>query len=121
MEDLTPPEITLERCVITAQPSYTKKGKGYLWDCIVQALPDLFNQEQHDTYHLHAATYAKEANKQHVQPGDVVRLTGIPSTQEITLQGGQTHTINHLTVSEVKVISRAPRQTITIFDAKNGI
>jgi hypothetical protein len=114
-------EITLDRCIITAQPTYSKKGKGFLWDCVVQALPDLFNQDENTVYHLHATAFAKEANKRHLQPGDVVQLMGIPSTQELTLQGGETQIIHHLHISALTVLSRAPRKTITVFDPKNGI
>jgi hypothetical protein len=121
MEDLVQPEIILDRCLVTSQPTYTKKGKGYQWDCIVRTLPDLFNQEQNETYHLHAATSAKEASKKRVQPGDILLLRGIPYSQELPLQSGETQTINHLTVSEITVLARAPRKTITVFDAKNGI
>lgn len=117
MEAFTPEVITLERCQVTTPPTYSKKGNGYLWDCVVQVLPDLFNQEQNGTYHLHAATYAKEANRKRVQPGDILLLRGIPSTQELPLQSGETQTITHLALSEITVLSRAPRKTVTVFDA----
>jgi hypothetical protein len=111
-------EITLDHCIVTALPTYTRNGKGYTWDCSVHVPPDLFNQERNDMYQVHAGTYAKEAHKKKVRPGDVVMLTGTPYTQEITLQGGETQTINHLTVSAITVLARSQRQTITVFEAE---
>jgi len=114
-------EITLDHCIVTSPPTYTKNGKGYLWECIVFAPPDLFHQQQNDTYHLHASAYAKEAHKKRLQPGDVVLLTGTPTyTQEVTLQSGDTQIINHLNVSALTIQTRAQRQTIVVFDAKNS-
>lgn len=118
MEGLAPPEITLERCVVTVLPTYRKKGQGYQWECVVKELPDLFNQESEETYHLHAATYAKEAHSKRLRPGDVLQLWGVISTQELPLQSGETETLHHLTVSKIAVLKRAPRRTITIFEAE---
>ncbi len=82
------------------------------------APPDLFHQEQNDTYQLHATTYATEVKRKRLKPGDVVTITGIPSTQRITLQNGTTQEVKHLAVSELLVISRAPRKTVTVYEAK---
>ncbi len=115
-EDHPTPEMTLDYCIVTTQPTYAKNGKGYVWDCAIYAPPDLLNQDRNETYHLHASNYAQEANKKRLKPGDVVLLTGVPWTQDIVLQGGETQTLNHLTVSEIVVVSRAARKTITVYE-----
>jgi hypothetical protein len=49
-------------------------------------------------------------------PGDEFTLRGTFWTQTIELQGGETRTINHFTVTNIDVISRAPRKSIVIFE-----
>lgn len=119
LETLVTPEIVLDRCRVLTSPTYVKKGKGYVWDCLVHTLPVLFDLDQDKDYQLHASTYAKEANKAKIKPGDLIAACGIPSTQELILQDGTPQTIYHLSVVKLTVIDRAPLpQQGTIFDAK---
>src|SRR5579859_4305102 len=112
-----PETITLEACIVEALPTY-RRGKVPTWDCVVYAPPDIFHQERNETYHVHATTYAQEANKKRLRPGDIVTLTGFPSTQELELQNGETTTIHHLTVSEITVLKQAKRESITVYERK---
>jgi hypothetical protein len=51
-------------------------------------------------YHLNrSGNYEEEANSKGLQPGDVVHVTGVPWTQTIDLQSGDTTVINGLNVS----------------------
>ncbi len=121
VENLPTPEIILDRCMVTAPPTYVKKGKGHLWDCIVHTLPVWFDLDQDTEYQLHATTYASKANKEHIKPGDMVAVAGIPYTQEIIKQDETTQVLHHLTISKLTVIDRAPEPKppiITIFEAK---
>ncbi len=113
-----PEPIVVEHCIVTSEPIYVKQKKGAVWKCAVHAPPDLFHQEQDDTYQLHATIYATEAKKKRLRPGDVVTVTGTMSMQRIALQNGTTHEIKHLAVSNLLVVSRAPRKTVTVYEVK---
>jgi hypothetical protein len=120
LAELEPEPIVVEHCIVIQAPTYHKNKQGTLWECVVYAPPDLFHQEQNDTYQLHATTYANEAKKKRLKPGDVVTVTGILSTQHIALQNGTTQEIKHLAVSDVLIVSRAPRKTVTIYEAQQN-
>ena len=113
-----PEPIVVEHCIVTSEPIYVKQKKGAVWECAVHAPPDLFHQEQDDTYQLHATAYAVEAKKKRLRPGDVVTATGALTIQHIALQNGTTQEIKHLAVSDLVVVSRASRKTVTVYEAK---
>jgi hypothetical protein len=113
-----PEPMVVEHCIVTSEPVYAKQKKGAVWECAVHVSPDLFHQEQDDTYQLHATTYATEAKKKRLRPGDIVTVTGTLSIQRIALQNGTTQEMKHLAVTELLVVSRAPRKTITVFEAQ---
>jgi len=118
LEDLDAEKITVERCLVTREPTYAKRKKGAVRECAVYAPPDLFHQEQNDTYQLHATTYASEVNKKRLKLGDVVTVTGTLTVQQVMLQNGTLAVLKRLAVSDVLVISRAIRKTVTIFEAE---
>src|SRR5437879_7498774 len=105
LEALEPEKVTVEHAIVTKEPTYAKRKNGALWNCAVYAPPDLFHQEQNDTYQLAATTYASDANRKRLKPGDVVTVTGTLTTQQITLQNGATEIIKRLVVADVQVIS----------------
>jgi hypothetical protein len=113
-------EMTLEHVMVTSQPTYRKNGNGYAWDCVVSCQPDIFHQDRNETYEVHAKTYAAEAKKKRLRPGDLVTLKGIASTQTIEVVSGEKRSINHLTVSEITVNKRAKRESITVYERKQG-
>jgi hypothetical protein len=110
-------EVTLENAVVQSLPTWEKHGKSYEWGCSIYWPPDIFNQERNDSYEVHARTYALEAKKKRLRPGDVVTIKGMPYTQELETAKGK-KTINHFTVSVIEVISRAKRMSITIYEQK---
>src|SRR2546421_298354 len=113
-------ETVLEHVIVESLPTYRKNGKGYEWDCVVYCPPDIFHQDRNDTYEVHAKSYAAEAKKKRLRPGDIVTLKGSAQTQEIQLNGGETRVINHLKVSDIQVIKRARRESITVYEQKRG-
>ncbi len=112
-------EVMLENAVVQSLPIWKKQGKSYEWGCSVFCPPDIFNQDRSDNYEVHAKAYAMEAKKKRLRPGDVVTLRGITYTQEIETANGK-KTVNHFTVSEVEVIRRARRVSITVYEQKRG-
>src|SRR5450755_1404499 len=112
--------MTLEHVLVTSQPTYRKNGNGYAWDCVVSCQPDIFNQDRNETYEVHAKTYAPEAKKKRLRPGDIVTMKGARYTQEVQLNGGEERIINNLTVTEILVIQRAKRENITVYERKRG-
>jgi hypothetical protein len=113
-----PEPIVVEHCIVTSEPIYSKLKKGAVWECAVHVSPDLFHQEQDDIYQLHATIYATEAKKKRLRPGDIVTVIGTLSIQRIALQNGTTQEVKHLAVTELLVVSRAPRKTVTVYEAE---
>lgn len=70
--------ITLERVVVETLPTFTQRNGVYSWDCQVYAEPNIFEQERNQRYQLHARTYANDAKKKRLRPGDIITLTGFP-------------------------------------------
>ena len=110
-----------ENVVVETLPIWKNlQRSGNEWHCRMYAQPDLFNQERSDYFEVHARSYAKEAKKKDLRPGDVVTLTGIQKTQEIKLADGRLETIKHITVSQIDVLSRAKRTSLTVYERKRG-
>jgi hypothetical protein len=120
LEEETYEETILEHCIVESLPMYRKNGRGYEWDCAVYCPPDIFHQERNEYYQAHAKTFAKEAHKKHLRPGDAVLLKGQVFQQTIETMKGETKTINHISVSDMEVISRAKRESITVYEKKRG-
>jgi len=119
LEAEKPEEETLEYAVVQSLPVWKKEGKTTEWQCRVYCPPDIFNQDRNASYVLHARTYAAEAKKQRLRPGDVATVRGIAYTQEVETLKGKT-TVNHVTVSEITVVSRAKRVSLTVYEMKRG-
>ncbi len=116
LEEEKTEEITLENVVVEALPTVKMKKGMVEWDTLVFCQPDIFHQERNDYYEVHARTYASEAKKKRLRPGDVVTLKGVPSVQEIPLESGEVKSINHLTVTDIQVLSRAERTSVTVYE-----
>ena len=111
-------EVIVENAVVESLPIWKKQGNGYEWGCVVYCPPDIFNQERSDTYEVHARTYALEAKKKRLRPGDVIMLKGLPYTQEIETAKAGRKAVKHFVVSAIEVISRAKRRSITVYEQK---
>lgn len=120
LEEDTPAEITLEQVVVETLPIFSQHKGVNTWDCQGFAGPDIFHQERSEHWQLHARTYATEAKKQRLRPGDIVTLSGIPSMQEIKTAGGKTQCIHHLNVTHMEVLSRCRRVSLTVYESKRG-
>src|SRR5437016_5654334 len=75
-------ETTLENCVVAARPTYKKVGQAHEWHCSLYAPPDIFHQDRDELVEAHATTYAEEANRKRLRPGDRVVLKGLLSQLE---------------------------------------
>ncbi len=117
---MTEPETILDHAMVESLPAYRKQGKGAEWGCAVSCPPDIFHQDRNDSYQVHARTYAPEAKKKRLRPGDIVTLRGSVHTQEIQLSGGETQVIYHLTVTDIIVMKRARRESISVYERKRG-
>ena len=113
-------EVTLENCIVAQRPTYTKIGQVHEWRCSLFAPPDLFHQERDDLVEAHATNYAEAANRKRLRPGDRVVLKGLLSQQELPFENGETKVVNYLRVSDILVIERAERKSITVFEQKRG-
>jgi hypothetical protein len=104
-------ELVLENCVVITEPRFDKTRSRWEWLCGIHAGADLWNPERNDTYMLHAQREeSRMASGLRLRPGDRVGIKGVAlPRQEVTLSGGGTQVLNHLYVSEIQVISRAPR------------
>ena len=63
LEAVEPEPTVIEHCIVTSEPIYVKNKKGAVWECAVHTPPDLFHQEQDDTYQLRATAFANEAKR----------------------------------------------------------
>jgi hypothetical protein len=113
-----PETIVIEHCIITNKPTFRTSKHGNTGVCAVYAPPILFAPEREETYQLHATTYADEAKKKRLKPGDVVTVTGTLTLQQITLQNGTIEEIKRLAVSDLLVVSRSPRKTVTVYETR---
>ncbi len=106
----------LEWVIVESLPTYRKNGKGYAWECVVSCPPDIFHQGRNETYTIRANTYASEAHKKRLRPGDMVTIKGVSHLQEIQLSGGEKRMINSLTASAIDVVKRAKRESISVYE-----
>jgi len=111
-----PPPVTIDNCVVISRPSMTKHKNTPLWTCNLAAEPDIFHPDRHELIEVRASQYAKHAQKKQIKPGDRVIVTGIAQTQEFALANGERRTIHHLMLSDMKVIERARRISITVYE-----
>ncbi|MFL5625909.1 MAG: hypothetical protein ACJ788_10000 [Ktedonobacteraceae bacterium] len=65
-------------------------------------------------------SYAQRANKLQLRPGDRVDLKGLLSQRELELGSGEKQRVNHLVVSDIHVLSRAKRVSLTVYERKRG-
>jgi hypothetical protein len=108
-------EVVLPYGIVEAVPTFTKNGKGSQWRCVVRVPADLWTEEER-VYELRATSYATEARKHRLRPSDAVCLTGIPSVQEIPLADGEVRRIHQFMVSQMEVVKRAKRTSITVYE-----
>src|SRR5258708_7476039 len=120
LEAPEPIEATFDNCVIVSRPQYTKSGKTAQWQCGIHAPPDMFHQDRDEFIVARATVNARFANSLRLMPGDRVNITGQLSRQELSLESGETKTVNHLIVSGIVVIEKAVRKSITVYEQKRG-
>jgi hypothetical protein len=108
-------EVALPYGIVEEMPTFTKNGKGQEWRCIVRVPTDLWTEEE-PVIEVRATVYANEARKKHLRPGDAISLIGVPSVQEIALTGGEVRRIHQFTVSQMEVVKRAKRTSITVYE-----
>ncbi len=111
-------------CTVMNEPKLTrlKNGSLLIWECIIAVSPDLFHMEQAGTYYLHAQQEkAAMAQKARLKPGDRTMITALHlPTQEVILGNGEKQVFNHLAVTNILVLSRAPRISTTTFEKRRG-
>lgn len=111
-------------CTVMNEPKLTrlKNGTLLIWECTIEVHPDLFHMEQAGTYYLHAQQEkAAMAQKARLKPGDRAQISAIPlPTQEVILGNGEKQVFNHLSVTNILVLSRAPRISTTTFEKRRG-
>jgi hypothetical protein len=103
-------EVEIDNCKVTKSPVYKKVGDGATWNCTVEYQMDLWHQEDFGGFMLHASQNAETASALKLKLGDMVLVRGVPWIQHITLRGGKVQTVHHLNVTDIQIISRAPRQ-----------
>ena len=113
-------EVLLENCVVASRPHYRKNGTSAQWQCRLHAPPDIFHQDRDEMVVVQTTRYAQRANKLQLRPGDRVDLKGLLSQQELELGSGEKQRVNHLVVSDIHVLSRAKRVSLTVYERKRG-
>jgi len=103
-------ETEIDNCKITKQPHIKHSADGTSWSCTVEYQQDLWHQEDLGSFVLHAQQNAEKAQALKLKVNDLVLVRGVPWVQHITLRGGRVQTINHINVTDIHVITRAPRQ-----------
>jgi hypothetical protein len=102
-------EIEIDNLQITKQPTTRKTETGSVWGCTVAYQQDLWHQEDFGVFVLHASHHAETAQALKLKVNDLLLVRGVPWTQRITLRGGNVQTIHHINVTDIHIISRAPR------------
>jgi hypothetical protein len=102
-------ELEVDNCKVTKTPVYKKVGDSASWNCTVEYQRDLWHQEDFSAFMLHASQNADTASALKLKLNDLVLVRGIPWIQHITLRGGRVQTVHHLNVTDIQIISRAPR------------
>ncbi len=115
------PEIELGNCIITTEVKFRKLVRGNEWHCTIQAVPDLLHPEQEGLFEAHAYQgYADMAKEARLRPGDRAMMRGTVHPQTIELGNNQTTTVNHLSVTNIEVISRSKRSSITAYEKEKA-
>ena len=111
------PEMELGNCIVTSSVRFRKLVRGNEWHCTIQAVPDLLHSEQEGMFEAHAYQgYADMAKDARLRPGDRAVMRGILHQQTVPLENGGTAIINHFYVSEIEVLSRSKRTSITAYE-----
>lgn len=118
-------EVTLfENCLVLEQPVYTEThdGKQKEWICSVHAQPTFFQPDMDQKLLATARNQlAVAARKKSLKPGDQAILSGIITTETVTLQSGEEQSINRLTLTAVpQVFKREERVSTTVFAQKRS-
>jgi hypothetical protein len=103
-------EIAIDNCKVTKQPHYKHSADGASWGTTVEYQRDLWHQENLGSFVLHATQNAEKAHTLKLKVNDLLLVRGVPWIQHISLRGGKVQTINHINVTDIEIISRAPRQ-----------
>lgn len=117
--DLPTPKIELDNCRVTAPPHTRKIGEKNEWVCDIAYQTDLWHQEDFGSFTLHTAEQAEEAQKKRLKTGDLIAISGVPWTQEVTLQSGEIKTFNHVNITHIEIVSRA-RQNNQLHHKRRG-
>jgi hypothetical protein len=102
-------EVEIDNCKIVKQPALRKAESSSVWGCTVEYQQDLWHQEDYGSFVLHAQQNAEKAAALKLKVNDIILVQGVPWTQHITLRGGNMKTINHINVTDIEIVSRAPR------------
>jgi hypothetical protein len=118
-------EVTLfENCLVLEQPLYTEThdGKQKEWVCSIHAQATFFQPDMDQKLLATARNrLAVAARKKSLKPGDRAILSGIITTENITLQSGEEQSINRLTLTAVpQVFKREERVSTTVFALKRS-
>jgi hypothetical protein len=113
-------EVTIENCVVLTRPTYKKNGKRPEWQCSLYAPPDIFHQERDDLIEAQTTSFAQSANTLRLRPGDRLDISGVLSQHELTLGNGEKKLVHHLVVSDIHILKRAERVSLTVYERKRG-
>jgi DNA replicative helicase MCM subunit Mcm2 (Cdc46/Mcm family) len=80
----------------------------------------MFHQDRDEFIVARATVNARFANSLRLMPGDRVNITGQLSQQELSLGNGEKKLVNRLIVSDIVVIEKAERKSITVYEQKRG-
>lgn len=115
-------ETLYENCLVLEQPVYTEThdGKQKDWLCAIHAQPSFFQPDMDQKLLATARNkLAVAARKKSLKPGDRAVLSGIITTETVTLQSGEEQIVNRLTLTAVpQVFQREERVSTTVFALK---
>ena len=103
-------EVEIDNCKVIKQPHYKHSADGASWSSTVEYQRDLWHQEELGSFILHATQNAEKAQALKLKLNDSILVRGVPWDQHVTLRGCKVKTINHINVTDIEIISRAPRQ-----------
>ncbi len=110
-------EVTLDNCLVTAQPLYKKAEDSALWQCSLSALPDIWNPDRNEVVEAVTSNEnAKIAQKLRLRPGDRVSLRGIKTGSTLELGNGEQKQLSRVSVTGIEVIYREKRVSKTAFE-----
>ena len=56
------------------------------------------------------------AQKEHLRPGDRALMRGTLQQQTVALENGATTTVNHCYVTDIEVLARSKRTSMTVYE-----